>query len=182
MKNLITILCLCLFWLSFESPTETEDLSYYDLYCSEGYVELWGNYYDIETTTELHKYTGGDIEGIIPPHIECLTNLTSLILRDNEFTGGIPPEIWNLTNLTELNLHGSQLSGEIPPEIGNLTNLEELDLSGNEFTGEIPSEICNHGNSRRYYSPNVRLNKFCPPYPSCLSQLDIILQDTTNCP
>ena len=177
MKNLITILCLCLFWGSCESPTETEDLSYYDLYCSEGYVELWGNYYDIETTTNLDFYND-DITGIIPPHIGCLINLTNLYLQSNQLTGEIPPEIGNLTNLEELILYNNQLTGEIPEEIGNLTNLNFLYLQSNQLTGEIPEEICNQGD----INPSVGNNQLCPPYPSCISQSDIDSQDTSNCP
>ena len=109
------------------------------LNCSEGYVELWGIYYDIENTTEL-QITG--LTGIIPPHISCLINLTYLSLS-GDLTGEIPSEIGDLTNLKELHLDRNELSGEIPSEIGNLTNLEELHLHFNDFTGEIPSSIGN---------------------------------------
>ena len=77
-------------------------------------VELWGEFYDIGTTTTL---------GI-----------------DNQLTGSIPPEIGCLTNLTGLGLSGDvptekQLTGKIPVEIGNLTNLSYLSLDGNLLTG-----------------------------------------------
>ena len=55
-------------------------------------VELWGECYSIEYTTELDlSYIG--------------------------VTGEIPPEISYLTNLTQLDLGGNQLSGEIPPRL-----------------------------------------------------------------
>jgi hypothetical protein len=53
-------------------------------------VELWGECYSIQNTTELQ-------------------------LNNNELTDSIPPEIGNLTNLTYLDLRGNQLIGEIPP-------------------------------------------------------------------
>ena len=78
--------------------------------CSSDEVELWGDCYSIENTTELHLY-------------------------NNELTGSIPPEIGNLTNLTLLSLSSNQLTGEIPSEIGNLTNLYCLLLNSNQLTG-----------------------------------------------
>ena len=71
-------------------------------------VELWGEVYIIEYTTELDLY-------------------------GNSLTGEIPSEIGNLTNLTYLQLRSNQLTGSIPPEIGNLTNLTYLSLSNNGF-------------------------------------------------
>jgi uncharacterized protein (TIGR02145 family) len=66
-------------------------------------VELWGEYYDIETTTSIDKNNQG-FTGSIPPEIGCLTNLTYVLLARNQFTGSIPTEIGNLTNLTFLGL------------------------------------------------------------------------------
>ena len=140
-------------------------------------VELWGECYNIEETTNLSlHYTG--LTGDIPPEIGTLTNLTHLYLHNNQLTGEIPPEIGNLTNLTHLNLESNQLTGEIPLEIGNLTSLTYLSLGLNQLTGEIPSEICNQGDT----TPNVYKNQLCPPYPSCISQDDIDSQDQSNCP
>jgi len=105
-------------------------------------VELWGEWYDIETTTNLYfEYQG--LTGSIPPEIGCLTNITFLNLHNNLLSGEIPPEIGNLTNLTYLALTSNQLTGEIPPEIGCLMNLTVLYLNSNQLTGEIPSEIGN---------------------------------------
>ncbi len=124
---------------------------------SDVFVELWGEYYSIENTTELNL-SDNELTGSIPPEIGNLTNLTGLILYDNQLTGEIPSEIGNLTNLTNLNLYYNQLTGSIPPEIGNLTNLTNLNLSGNQLSGIIPDEICNQGDS----SPNLSFNQLCP--------------------
>ena len=104
-------------------------------------VELWGEWYDIESTTFI-GLQGQGLTGSIPPEIGCLTNLTNLWLYGNQLTGEIPVEIGNLTNLTFLDLYNNQLIGTIPPEIGNLTNLIHLNLSDNQLTGEIPQEVC----------------------------------------
>ena len=113
--------------------------------CNDGEVELWGECYSIENTTELDlSYIG--ITGEIPPEIGNLINLSSLILKENQLGGEIPPEISYLTDLTQLDLGGNQFTGEIPPEIGSLTNLNILDLAGNQLTGPLPAEIGNLAN------------------------------------
>ena len=105
-------------------------------------VELWGECYSVENTTELDlSYIG--VTGEIPTEIGNLINLSSLILKENQLSGEIPPEISSLMNLAQLDLGGNQLSGEIPPEIGSLTNLNILDLAGNQLTGTLPPEIGN---------------------------------------
>jgi hypothetical protein len=110
--------------------------------CDGDGVELWGDWYDIESTTLIHLTNLG-LTGSIPPEIGCLTNLIYIYLGNNQLTGEIPSEMGNLTNLTNLGLEENQLTGEIPPEIGNLTNLTYLKLDGNQLTGEIPPEIGN---------------------------------------
>ena len=105
-------------------------------------VELWGECYSIDNTTQL-DLGNNQLTGVIPPEIGNLTNLTDLYLEWNQLTGSIPPEIGNLTNLTYLYLNNNQLTGSIPPEIGNLTNLIHLFLYNNQLTGSIPPEIGN---------------------------------------
>jgi len=61
-------------------------------------VELWGECYNIKTTTSLNLSNGG--------------------WGNNHLTGDIPSQIGNLVNLTYLALHNNQLTGDIPPEIG----------------------------------------------------------------
>ena len=74
-------------------------------------VELWGQCYPIQNTTELD-------------------------LSNRELTGEIPPEIGNLTNLNVLMLSWNQLTGEIPQELCDLIESNNLNISyildGNE--------------------------------------------------
>ena len=110
MKNLFKILTLSMF-LSI------------GLGCIDGVeVELWGECYNVETTTFLNFSYQDD--SYYPP-----------------LYGEIPPEIGQLVNMTDLYLGGNELT-IIPPEIGNLVNLQSLYLYGNQFTS-IPSEIFN---------------------------------------
>jgi len=111
-----------------------------------------------------------------------LTNLTELEFGGNQLSGEIPSCIGNLTNLFFLHLEYNQLSGEIPSEIGNLTNLIWLNFIHNQLTGEIPSSICNM--DMNWSNPdnfNIYENQLCPPYPECLTEVDIGYQDTSEC-
>jgi Leucine-rich repeat (LRR) protein len=134
-------------------------------------VELWGEYYTIEYTTEINLSNSG-LTGEIPPEIGNLTNLTDLRLYGNQLTGAIPPEIGNLTNLTRLDLENNQLTGSIPSEIGNLTNLTDLYLSSNQFTGSIPPEIGNLTNLTSLQLSYNQLTGSIPPEISNLTNLN----------
>ncbi|KAH3758255.1 tyrosine protein kinase [Pelomyxa schiedti] len=73
------------------------------------------------------------LEGSIPPTIRYLTRLTYL----NTFYGTIPSEIGS-TNLTTLVLRDNNFVGTIPNHITKLP-LTSLDISSNVLTGTIPS-------------------------------------------
>ena len=126
------------------------DIGYQDLSVCGDVVELWGEYYSIEYTTEL-DLSGSGLTGPIPPEIGNLTNLTKLLLFDNDLVGEIPEEIGQLINLDYLHLRENQLSGAIPAEIGNLINLTKLYLNKNQLTGEIPIEIGNLAHLTKLY-------------------------------
>jgi Leucine-rich repeat (LRR) protein len=136
----------------------------------EDFVELWGEYYSIENTTEL-DLGGSGLTGEIPPEIGNLTNLTRLYLGSNQLTGSIPSEIGNLINLTHLYLEDNQLSGSIPSEIGNLTNLTRLYSDDNQLTGSIPSEIGNLTNLRYLNLNDNELTGSIPPETGNLTNL-----------
>ncbi len=123
--------------------------------CVDGVeVELWGECYNIEETTEIHIFDSG-------------------------LTGEIPPEIGDLINLEWLYLSYNQLTGEIPSEISNLLNLEWLYLYGNQLVGEIPDSICNLVENDCFIG--ISNNQLCPPYPDCLTEEDVGEQDTSEC-
>jgi len=108
---------------------------------NDGYVVLWGECYNIESTTSMDLRSQG-LTGSIPSEIGSLTNLTLLNLSWNQLSGSIPYSIGNLTNLIVLNLSYNQLTGGIPSSIGNLPTLLNLYLQSNQLSGEIPVAIC----------------------------------------
>ena len=69
------------------------------------------------------------------PELANLTNLRSLYLSKNQFSGAVPSELGSLPNLELLYLHDNQLSGAIPAELGDLASLFVLDLSRNQLAG-----------------------------------------------
>ncbi|RVX04645.1 MDIS1-interacting receptor like kinase 2 [Vitis vinifera] len=92
-------------------------------------------------------------EGLIPPSIGNLRNLTTLSLSNNELFGSIPQEIGLLRSLNILELSYNNLTGPIPHSIannltgliphfiGNLTSLMILDIHETKLSGSIPQEI-----------------------------------------
>ena len=159
------------------------------------------------TNLEILKLTNNQLTGYIPSEIWNLTNLRQLNLSDNQLTGEIPSEIEFLTSLTDLELANNQLTGEIPIELWsmNQNSLDFFDLSNNQLTGEIPDEIENSMFIFQFYLNDNQLsgiipentceivflpsysdqfkfgnNNFCPPYPSCLVNLEPFIDENGN--
>ncbi|KAJ7977192.1 putative Receptor protein kinase [Quillaja saponaria] len=99
---------------------------------------------------------------ISPSLVSNWTELTSLQLQNNKFTGKIPAEIGLLTKLSYLYMYQNQFSGPFPREIGNLKELLSLDLSGNQLSGPIPPTI---------WIFDVNTNQLSGQLPETISQL-----------
>ncbi|KAI3509120.1 hypothetical protein L1887_24146 [Cichorium endivia] len=96
---------------------------------------------DIPSLSQLLYLDLSNNKGIkapLPPSIQKLKNLTTLILVGCSFFGPIPDTIGSLTQLVFLGLNHNSFTGTIPPSIGNLANLSWLDLSANKLQGPIP--------------------------------------------
>ncbi|XP_052135670.1 probable LRR receptor-like serine/threonine-protein kinase At3g47570 isoform X1 [Oryza glaberrima] len=111
---------------------------------------------------------GNQFEGQIPNSLANASNLQTLDIRSNLFSGHIPSlgllselkmldlgtnmlqagdwtflsSLTNCPQLKSLSLDFNGFEGKIPISIGNLSkSLEELHLMANQLTGDIPSEI-----------------------------------------
>ncbi|KAM3283029.1 hypothetical protein P3S67_026674 [Capsicum chacoense] len=67
------------------------------------------------------------------------SNITSLYLRDNLFSGPIPVNICEaLPNLTDLDISYNNLNGTIPLCMGDMNQLTTLALDNNQLIGQFP--------------------------------------------
>ena len=126
-----------------------------------------------------------------------MLNLINLKLQGNQLTGSIPAELGNC-NLQWLDLSRNQLTGEVPIEIWNIRaywtsnhpgspyenngkSMRRIDIRENNLTGVIPESLCDINLRWRSFDfIDIRDNKFCPPYPSCLDNRTG-QQDISNC-
>jgi len=82
------------------------------------------------------------LNGSFPSSLRCWRDITTLVLRENHFTGGILGFLVEFSNLRVLQLGGNLFGGKIPRSMGTLHNLfYGLNLSANGLTGGIPSEM-----------------------------------------
>ncbi|KAG5006623.1 hypothetical protein JHK82_024564 [Glycine max] len=93
----------------------------------------------IVTSIDLSmKKLGGVVSG---KQFSIFTNLTSLNLSHNFFSGNLPAKIFNLTSLTSLDISRNNFSGPFPGGIPRLQNLIVLDAFSNSFSGSLPAEF-----------------------------------------
>ena len=113
------------------------------------------------------------LNGTLPPELQNLPALQTLLIQDNSLTGSIPTELGNLSTsgFTTLNLSGNSLTGSIPSELGNLTGLTSLNLSGNSLTGSIPTELGQLSNLTQLLLNN---NSLSGPIPSEIGNLSAL--------
>uniref|UniRef100_M8BML4 Tyrosine-sulfated glycopeptide receptor 1 n=1 Tax=Aegilops tauschii TaxID=37682 RepID=M8BML4_AEGTA len=76
----------------------------------------------------------GELDGA---SIVKLSNLVTLDLRENKFSGKIPRSIGQLKRLEELYLGNNNMSGELPSTLSNCTHLMVIDLKINNLSGEL---------------------------------------------
>ena len=135
------------------------------------------------------------LTGSIPPELGNMTYLLGLRLQDNQFTGSIPAELGNC-DIMELDLSRNQLTGEVPLEVWTMDafyasgspfeswngkSLRRIYIRENNLTGVIPESLCDMNLRWRSFNfIDIRDNKFCPPYPSCLDNRTG-QQDISNC-
>ncbi|XP_050147130.1 LRR receptor-like serine/threonine-protein kinase RGI5 isoform X22 [Malus sylvestris] len=96
---------------------------------------------NLKNLVELRLDANLFIGQILPSLVSNWTELVSLYLQDNSFSGTISAEIGLLTQLQYLRLYSNEFRGEIPQSLGNLSQLQVLFLDHNYFTGEIPQSL-----------------------------------------
>ncbi|CAL4892338.1 unnamed protein product [Urochloa decumbens] len=143
-----------------------------------------------------------NFEGGIPKSLANATNLVSVFMAQNNFSGVIPSlgslpnlqgimlfqnhrlqagdwtflsSLTNCTQLAMLNLRGNNLQGDLPSSVANLSrNLEYLILGSNKITGTIPSGIGNLVSLSMLYLNNNFLTGTIPATLGTLNNLFVL--------
>jgi Leucine-rich repeat (LRR) protein len=98
------------------------------------------------------------------PDLSKLTNLTSVLLDDNGFTGTVTTAFNQLTNLQFLILQGNSLQGKIDSNfLKNAQKLERLDLSNCSFSGQLSPHFWDMPKLELLDIQANRLSGFLPP-------------------
>ncbi|KAK9725818.1 hypothetical protein RND81_05G171800 [Saponaria officinalis] len=66
------------------------------------------------------------------------SNVVSVNLAKQGFSGSISPSFAKLTSLRELYLNGNNLTGQIPVNLTTLPQLKKIDVSNNNLVGKLP--------------------------------------------
>lgn len=99
------------------------------------------------TSLEFLDGSTNQLEGDLS-ELSFLTNLVSLQLFENKFSGEIPAEFGEFQKLVNLSLYTNNLSGSIPEKIGSWAEFDYIDVSDNMLTGPIPKDMCKKGKMR----------------------------------
>ncbi|XP_022715756.1 protein MALE DISCOVERER 2-like isoform X2 [Durio zibethinus] len=102
---------------------------------------MWFGVHCVDSKVQMLDLSALSLEGTLAPELGKLSNLRSLVLYKNHFSGAIPKEFGELTRLELLDLRENNLSGTIPAEIGKMLSLKRLLLYDNKFEGGIPSDL-----------------------------------------
>ncbi|XP_038715577.1 receptor-like protein kinase 7 [Tripterygium wilfordii] len=103
----------------------------------------FGNLTNLMNFDASSNYLQGDLS-----ELRFLSNMVTLQLFENEFSGEIPVEFGEFKKLVNLSLYTNQLTGPLPQEIGSWADFDYLDVSENFLSGPIPPNMCKKGKMR----------------------------------
>ncbi|CAM8929958.1 unnamed protein product [Rhodiola kirilowii] len=90
------------------------------------------------------------------------TNLETLYLAKNMFSGPLSDSIGNFTSLQRFSIANNYITGPIPERIGELSSLSAVDFGGNILTGTIPTSIGKLANLSLLFMGQNNLNGEIP--------------------
>ncbi|XP_073357243.1 tyrosine-sulfated glycopeptide receptor 1-like [Aegilops tauschii subsp. strangulata] len=136
----LALLDLCYNQLSGDIPTALGDCSKLKV-LKVGHNNLSGTL-PVEifcaTSLEYLSFPNNALQGELDgAHIVKLSNLLTLDLGGNSFSGNFPESIDQLRRLEELHLGSNKMSGELPSTLSNCTHLKTIDLKINNFSGDL---------------------------------------------
>ncbi len=86
----------------------------------------------VAAMSTVFDVSGRGLTGSLKAEVRLLTELKTLDLSDNAFTG-LPAEVGQLQQLEVLDLSNNQFTG-LPHELADLDQLERLDIRGNAIS------------------------------------------------
>ncbi|MQL74606.1 hypothetical protein Taro_006990 [Colocasia esculenta] len=100
---------------------------------------------DLAALTNLQVLDVGD--NYLGPQFPALGNkVSTVVLRNNRFTGGLPAHVSSYHLLQRLDIAHNRFVGPLPPSLLSLPSIRYLDVAGNRFTGMLFSNTsCNDG-------------------------------------
>lgn len=101
--------------------------------------------------------------GQIPFPADGLNALTRLHVDNNKLEGPIPPGIFASARLRRVNVADNSLSGAIPDSLGQATNLRFFSVSNNNLEGAIPTNV---GSLTRLDNFEIDGNNISGPIPA----------------
>ncbi|XP_059458491.1 probable LRR receptor-like serine/threonine-protein kinase At2g16250 [Corylus avellana] len=135
---------------------------------------------DLRALRNLRSMIIGDnlLDGSLPNDLfASLTQLQSIVLRHNRFTGDLPGGLWSLPELRLLDVSGNNFSGMLPNLSSNtnataailnisqnmfyggltplLRTFRVIDLSGNYFEGSVPDYVLSNASLESNCLQNV---------------------------
>ncbi|KAI4337552.1 hypothetical protein L6164_015952 [Bauhinia variegata] len=121
------------------------------------------------TSLKNFDASGNLLEGDLS-ELRFWTNLVSLQLYENNFSGQIPEEFGEFKQLVNLSLYRNRLTGPLPQKIGYRSKLYNIDASENFLNGSIPPDMCNMGNMSYLLLLQNKLTGEIPAsYANCLT-------------
>ncbi|GAB2293802.1 hypothetical protein Dimus_028015 [Dionaea muscipula] len=132
-----------------------------------------GSSHILYLTLADNKFTGP-----IPSDIaKVLSNLTEVLLLNNQFIGCLPYQLGLLTQVTLLDVSENLLTGPLPFSFGCLQNAQVINFAGNLLYGMVPDLVCQLPNLANLTLSN---NYFTHVGVSCRNLIRSGVLDVTN--
>ncbi|XAR48462.1 Non-specific serine/threonine protein kinase [Bertholletia excelsa] len=123
------------------------------------------------TSLELFDASQNQLEGDLS-ELGSLTQLVTLQLFENRFSGEVPTEFGEFRKLVNLSLYTNNLTGSLPENLGSWAEFDFIDVSDNLLTGPIPPHMCKRGTMKELLMLDNKFSGEIPAtYATCTSMV-----------